>query len=43
VLSNYLHGKACSRRPSMEIEYGLYAVSLDHEAVKTWIYPSEGV
>jgi hypothetical protein len=43
VLSNYLHGKGCFRRPSMEIEYGLCAVSLDHEAVKTWIYPSEGV
>uniref|UniRef100_A0A804R3Y4 Helicase/UvrB N-terminal domain-containing protein n=1 Tax=Zea mays TaxID=4577 RepID=A0A804R3Y4_MAIZE len=40
VLSNYLHGKGCFRRPSMEIEYGLCAVSLDHEAVKTWIYPT---
>jgi len=36
-------GKGCSRRPNVEVDYGPCAIALDHEAVKTWIYPSEGV
>ena len=36
-------GNGCSRRPNVEVEYDPCAVALDHEAVKTWIYPSEGV
>ncbi|KAG0529043.1 hypothetical protein BDA96_05G064400 [Sorghum bicolor] len=33
-------GKGCSRRPNVEVDYGPCAIALDHEAVKTWIYPT---
>ncbi|CAD6254520.1 unnamed protein product [Miscanthus lutarioriparius] len=33
-------GNGCSRRPNVEVEYDPCAVALDHEAVKTWIYPT---
>jgi len=33
--------KGCSRRANVEVELDPCAVALDHEAVQTWIYPSE--
>ncbi|WVZ53853.1 hypothetical protein U9M48_004741, partial [Paspalum notatum var. saurae] len=33
-------GKGSSRRANVEVEFGPCAVALDHEAVQTWIYPT---
>lgn len=35
-------GKGCTRQANLEVEYSPCTVALDHEAVKTWTYPSEG-
>jgi hypothetical protein len=34
-------GKGCSRPVVEDVSYEPCAVGLDHEAVQTWIYPSE--
>ncbi|KAL6658464.1 hypothetical protein ACP70R_004050 [Stipagrostis hirtigluma subsp. patula] len=36
-------GKGCSRRAVQEVTYEPCAVALDHEAVQTWIYPTNMV